>query len=336
MKTVLVTGAAGFIGSNFLKKICLREDVKNRYCFVIADALTYAGFYPTIQNDIEENKHLEFVHLDLRDRDKVEELFVKYAFDGVLNFAAESHVDRSILNPNIFVETNVLGTLNLLNESKKIFEKRSRFRFLQVSTDEVYGSLSKNDPAFTETTLLAPNSPYSASKASADFFVRSFFETFKLPTLITRCSNNYGPYQFPEKLIPLMIHNARNEIPLPVYGKGENIRDWIFVDDHNLGVWEVYERGSPGEVYNLGGDSEMINIDIVKMILRHMKKSESLISFVEDRKGHDFRYAMNFSKMEKEFGWRPKVNFEEGLVRTIAWYEENTKWVQSVKEKEKC
>lgn len=320
-KTVLLTGCAGFIGSNFVKTIACRENVKAQYDFVIVDALTYAGRIENIQPELDKYSHLKFYHADIRDSHKMDELFKKYQFAGVLNFAAESHVDRSIESPNIFVETNVLGTLNLLKESLNLYEKNGSFRYLQVSTDEVYGTLQMGDPAFTEENPLSPNSPYSASKASADLLCRSFFETYKLPVVITRCSNNYGPYQVEEKFIPLMIKRALANEPMPIYGTGMNIRDWIYVDDHNEGVWQVFTRGQAGEVYNLGGNSERQNLDVAKMILKHLGKPESLLNFVQDRKGHDFRYAINFSKMQKELGWSPKVRFEEeGLLRTIEHY----------------
>ena len=293
------------------------------------DALTYAGHYPTIQNDIESNGHLSFVEMDLRNNDEVRALFQKIKFSGVIHFAAESHVDNSIKNPNIFVETNVLGTLNLLNAA--IHEGEKGLRFCHVSTDEVYGELTEDEPAFTEEHKIAPNSPYSASKASSDLLVRSYHETFGLDTVTTRCSNNYGPYQFPEKLIPVMIAKAVVNEKLPVYGDGKNIRDWIFVDDHNQGVWDVFTRGKSGEVYNLGGDSEMRNLEVVKTILKVLDKPESLIGFVEDRKGHDWRYAMDFSKASRDFGFKPKVTFEEGIKLTINWYLENQNWVRSVK-----
>lgn len=323
---MLATGCAGFIGANFLKKICVGS--KDR--FVILDALTYAGFYPSIEKDIQDNDNLEFVKADLRDQTKINEIFSRYDFDGVINFAAESHVDRSIENPNIFVETNVIGTLNLLNESLKVFRTKPNFRFLQVSTDEVYGTLDENDPAFVEETPLTPNSPYSASKTSADLMVRSFNETYGLPTVVTRCSNNYGPYQFPEKLIPLMIHNATRDIKLPVYGDGRNIRDWIFVEDHVDGVWAAFEKGKAGEVYNFGGASEKRNIEIVKLLLSKLGKSEELIEYVPDRLGHDWRYAVDFSKAERELDWRPNVTFEKGIDRTVSWYKENQDWVKQV------
>ncbi|NUN07096.1 MAG: dTDP-glucose 4,6-dehydratase [Bdellovibrio sp.] len=320
-QTVLLTGCAGFIGSNFVKTVACREDVKAKYDFVIVDALTYAGRLSNIQAELDKNAHLKFYHLDIRDSQKMHELFQKHQFSGVLNFAAESHVDRSIESPNIFVETNVLGTLNLLKESLSLFEKKGSFKYLQVSTDEVYGTLQMNDPAFTENTPIAPNSPYSASKASADLLCRSFFETFKLPVVITRCSNNYGPLQVEEKFIPLMIKRALANESLPIYGSGMNIRDWIYVDDHNEGVWRAFTSGKAGEVYNFGGDSERQNLDVAKMILKHLGKPESLLNFVQDRKGHDFRYAINFAKAENELNWKPTVKFEEqGLLRTIEYY----------------
>lgn len=322
---ILLTGCAGFIGSNFLKKIAVPN---NDYDFVILDALTYAGHYPTIAGDIEVNEHLSFEKIDIRDNDAVQNLFKANSFSGVIHFAAESHVDNSIKNPNIFVETNVLGTLNLLNASLHFGAKD--LRFCHVSTDEVYGELTEHEPAFTEDHKIAPNSPYSASKAGSDLLVRSYHETFGLDTVMTRCSNNYGPFQFPEKLIPVMIAKAISDEKLPVYGDGKNIRDWIFVDDHNIGVWDVFLKGKKGEVYNLGGDSEKRNLEVVKTILKILNKPESLISFVEDRKGHDWRYAMDFSKAKRDFGFEPQVTFEEGIQKTVDWYLSNQAWVESV------
>ena len=325
---IILTGCAGFIGANFVKNIA---KANSDYDFVIADALTYAGRFETIEPEVDD-QHIQFSRLDLRDAKAVTELFEKVDPAGVIHFAAESHVDRSITNPNIFVETNVLGTLNLLNASLKCFEKLGdSFRFVQVSTDEVYGSLSETDPAFSETTPLDPNSPYSTSKASGDLLVKAYFETYGLAAMITRCSNNYGPYQFPEKLIPLMIDKAKNDHKLPVYGDGKNIRDWIYVDDHNRGIWSVFEKGRAGEVYNFGGDSERRNLQVVETILGHLGKSSDLIEFVEDRKGHDWRYAIDFSKAKEELGWEPTVSFEDGLEKTIAWYNANTPWVEMVK-----
>lgn len=323
-KKVLLTGCAGFIGSNFVKTITTQKNIKDEYDFVILDALTYAGKLENIQPDLDQHSHLSFIKIDIRDQKAINDLFQKQQFSGVMNFAAESHVDRSIENPNVFVETNVLGTLNLLNASLKLFEKNSNFRYLQVSTDEVYGTLSLTDPAFTEKTNMAPNSPYSASKAGGDCLVRSFFETYKMPTIITRCSNNYGAYQYDEKFIPVVIAKALNNQKIPVYGTGNNIRDWIYVDDHNDGIWLAFTKGKNGEVYNLGGNAETQNLDLAKLILSKLGKPESLIEFVTDRKGHDFRYAINFSKATAELGWKPKVTFAEGIDRTINWYKK--KW----------
>ncbi len=331
-QTLIITGAAGFIGSNFIKKIATKSEIAQRYDFAIIDALTYAGRLQTIQEDLDKNNHLSFYKMDLRDGASVQALFEKLQPAGVIHFAAESHVDRSITNPNIFVETNVLGTLNLLNPSLKLAEKNKNFKFVHVSTDEVYGSLTESDPAFTEDTPLAPNSPYSASKASSDLLVRAYVETFKLNACITRCSNNYGPYQFPEKLIPLMTINAMNDRSLPVYGNGRNIRDWIYVDDHNRGVWSVFEKGQMGHIYNFGGQAERRNLDIVKTIVGFLKKPESLIGFVEDRKGHDWRYAMDFSKAKKELGWEPQISFEDGLAKTIQWYQDHPSWVKMIQD----
>ncbi len=331
MKKILLTGCAGFIGSNFVKKIAALE---KDYEFLILDALTYAGHYPTIEEEISNNSHLSFVKADIRDKELIDTLFKKNDFSGVIHFAAESHVDNSISNPNIFVETNVLGTLNLLNASLNF--GRDDIRFCHVSTDEVYGQLSETEPAFTEEHKINPSSPYSASKASSDLLVMSYFETYKLDSVITRCSNNYGPFQFPEKLIPVMIAKALASEKLPVYGDGQNIRDWIYVDDHNKGVWEVFKKGHSGNAYNLGGDSEIRNIDVVKNILNILEKPEELISFVEDRKGHDWRYAMNFSKANKELGFGPTVTFEEGLKETVSWYLNNQQWVKSVTMDKKC
>lgn len=319
---VLLTGCAGFIGSNFVKKIALKKEIAEKHDFYILDALTYAGKYSHIQKEVESHPHLKFEKADIRDLVKMQEIFNREKFDSVIHFAAESHVDRSILNPNIFVETNVLGTLNLLQESLKLFEKNKNFKFLHISTDEVYGSLQLEDPAFTENHPIAPNSPYSASKASSDLLVRAFFETYQLPAMITRCSNNYGPLQADEKFIPVVIKNALQNNKIPIYGAGMNIRDWIFVDDHNEGVWSVFTKGQPGEVYNLGGQSEMKNLDLAKKILQTLGKPEALIEFVTDRKGHDFRYAMNFSKVQKQLGWVPAHSFDEALKITVGWYKD--------------
>jgi dTDP-glucose 4,6-dehydratase len=333
--TIILTGCAGFIGSNFVNLITLKEDIKSSYNFLIIDALTYAGVYESIKPAIDNNEHLSFKRIDIRDEKAVMNLLEIENISGIIHFAAESHVDNSIKNPNIFVETNVLGTLNLLNLSLslKLKEKNQDFRFLHVSTDEVYGSLTETEPAFTEDHKIAPNSPYSASKASSDLLVRSYNETFGLNTVMTRCSNNYGPFQFPEKLIPVMIAKAKADEKLPVYGEGKNIRDWIYVDDHNEGVWAVFTKGRSGEVYNLGGESEKRNIEVVKEILNLLEKPESLIGYVTDRLGHDWRYAMDISKAQKELNWNPKITFEAGLKQTIDWYTENQKWVSLARSK---
>ena len=328
MKKIIVTGAAGFIGSNFLKRICLSN--VDSYQFLILDALTYAGCMETIEKEVNCESKISFKQVDIRNSLEINKIFYEGNIDGVIHFAAESHVDRSIDNPNIFVETNVLGTLNLLNASLKIFESNADFKFLHVSTDEVYGDLSESDPAFTESTPLHPNSPYSASKASSDMLVQSFWHTYGLPTLMTRCSNNYGPFQFPEKLIPLMISNAMNDKKLPVYGDGSNIRDWIHVHDHVDAIWRVWEKGSFGEVYNIGGKSEVRNLEVVRTILKILNKPESLIEYVKDRLGHDRRYAIDNTKIQKELGWEPNFSFENGLVETVNWYRENQEWLKIV------
>ena len=307
--------------------------IMDEYSFFIIDALTYAGPYINIA-DIIENKgqNFDFQKLDIRNSEAITRLFKEREFFGVINFAAESHVDRSIDNPNIFLETNVLGTLNLLKASLDLYKRTNNedLRFVQISTDEVYGSLKPGEPGFTEKHNLLPNSPYSASKASADLLVRSFFKTYGLPVINTRCSNNYGPRQFPEKLIPLMIHNAKNDIPLPVYGDGKNVRDWIHVDDHNEGVWQAFQKGTPGEIYNFGGNCEYSNILVVEKILEATDKGKNLITFVKDRLGHDFRYAIDHSKAQSELGWEPSIKFEEGLKKTVQWYNENSDWIAEV------
>ena len=325
-RKILLTGCAGFIGSNFVNQVTLRKDIAEKNDFFILDALTYAGNYDHIKKSVESHPHLKFEKADIRDLPKMQEIFGREKFDAVIHFAAESHVDRSITNPNIFVETNVLGTLNLLQESLKLFENNKNFKFLHISTDEVYGSLQLQDPAFTENHPISPNSPYSASKASSDLLVRAFFETYQLPVMITRCSNNYGPLQADEKFIPVVIKNALLNQKIPVYGAGMNIRDWIFVNDHNEGVWSVFTKGQPGEVYNLGGQSELKNIDLAKKILNILGKPENLIEFVTDRKGHDFRYAMNFSKAKKELGWQPQHSFDQALKITVNWYKDH--WIK--------
>lgn len=326
MQTCLITGGCGFIGSNFVHYILSSESDINVINF---DALTYAG---NIQNlaDMHDDRYL-FIRGDIRDINAIENIFKEYDIHTVINFAAESHVDRSILDPSIFIQTNVLGTANLLITAKKYWEKDGYKgkRFIQVSTDEVYGSLGKAG-LFMENTPLAPNSPYSASKAGADMLVRSYYHTFGFPAITTRCSNNYGPYQFPEKLIPLMIHNCMNNKKLPVYGDGMQVRDWLYVEDHCSAIMSVIQKGQLGEVYNIGGNNEKPNIDIVKMILSHFGKSEELIEHVPDRLGHDRRYAIDNTKITTKIGWKPSHTFEDGMKKTIRWYEDNITWLLNI------
>ncbi len=329
MKTILVTGGAGFIGSNFIHFI-MNKDEELRV--INLDKLTYAGNLENIK-DVADKENYAFVKGDICNRELVEYVFSAFKPDCVVNFAAESHVDRSIHNPNIFIETNVAGTANLLNVAKNFWHNDfSGKKFLQVSTDEVYGTLPEDDKnvMFTEETPLQPHSPYSASKTGADCLVQSYFDTFGFPTVITRCSNNYGPYQFPEKLIPLMIQKALKDEKLPVYGDGKNIRDWLFVEDHCDAIWTVLNNGKTGEVYNVGGNNEIQNIVIVKNILDILGKPHSLISYVKDRLGHDRRYAIDASKIKKELGWEPKFTFEEKIKDTVQWYLDNSKWVENV------
>lgn len=321
MKRILVTGGAGFIGSNFIQYMLARYP---QYHIVNLDKLTYAGNLENLR-EIEQLPNYEFVHGDITDRGQVYKV-VGSGVDAIVNFAAESHVDRSIEDPGIFVKVNVEGTQVLLDAAKKFDVER----YLQVSTDEVYGSLGPTG-YFTEETPLAPNSPYSASKAGADLLVRAYYETFKLPALVTRCSNNYGPYQFPEKLIPLMITNALADQPLPVYGDGLNVRDWLYVEDHCRAIDLVLHEGKIGQVYNIGGQNEKTNMQIVKGILQILGKPESLITFVKDRPGHDRRYAIDASKIRKELGWEPKFDFEHGLKKTVDWYLTNRNWWQEIK-----
>ncbi len=321
----LITGGAGFIGSNYLHYVT--DKYKDDY-FVCLDALTYAGNYNNIK-DLEEKDNYKFVKGDITDRSFIDKLFCEEKFDVVINFAAESHVDNSIKNPEIFLTTNIIGTEVLMDASLKYNVKR----YHQISTDEVYGDLPLDRPdlLFTEETPLHTSSPYSTSKASADLLVMAYYRTYGLPVTISRCSNNYGPYQFPEKLIPLTIMKALNNEKIPVYGTGENVRDWIHVHDHNVGVDLIVRNGKVGEVYNLGGHSERHNIDIVKTILKQMGKSEDLITFVEDRKGHDLRYAIDSSKVEKELGWELTYTFEDGIKETIDWYLNNKAWIDDIK-----
>lgn len=335
MKTLLVTGGAGFIGSNFIRMVLGRYP-GNRV--VNLDALTYAGNLENLA-DVSNNPNFVFVKGDIRDRDTVDVVFKRYGVTGVVNFAAESHVDRSIVDPQVFLTTNIVGTQVLLDCAKrhwKIYpedkyskEYTAGVKFLQVSTDEVYGALGKTG-RFTETMPLLPNSPYSASKAGADLLVRSYHETFGLPVNITRCSNNYGPYQFPEKLIPLMIRNCLAGKSLPVYGDGLQVRDWLHVADHCSAIDTVIRKGKAGEVYNIGGNNEKANIEIVRLIVKTLGKSENLISHVKDRPGHDRRYAINTTKITTKLGWKPEYTFERGMEETIAWYVEHRKWMEHV------
>ncbi|MEG1952676.1 MAG: dTDP-glucose 4,6-dehydratase [Hydrogenoanaerobacterium sp.] len=334
MKTILVTGGAGFIGSNFVSYMLKTHDYK----IINLDALTYAGNLENLA-DLQDNPNYRFIKGDIRDAVIVNDIFDKYNIDYVVHFAAESHVDRSITDPQVFVTTNVLGTQVLLDAAKNHWklhpedkhnrEYKAGVKFVHVSTDEVYGALGKTG-MFTETTPLAPNSPYSASKASSDLMVRAYHETFGLPVNITRCSNNYGPYQFPEKLIPLIINNCRNEKPLPVYGDGMQVRDWLHVSDHCSAIDTVLHKGVLGEVYNIGGNNEKANIEIVKLIIKTLSKSESLIQYVADRPGHDRRYAIDNTKITTQLGWSPAYTFEQGMAETIQWYINHQDWMGRV------
>lgn len=366
MKTYLVTGAAGFIGSNFIKYLLYKKYKEEEIKIIVLDLLTYAGNYGTIKDDID-GKRCVFVHGDIRDRELADKLFSENDIDYVVNFAAESHVDRSIANPQLFLETNILGTQNLLDAARRAWVTgkdetgypvwKAGKRFHQVSTDEVYGSLGK-DGFFTENTPLCPHSPYSASKTSADMIVMAYHDTYHMPVSITRCSNNYGPYHFPEKLIPLIINNILEGKQLPVYGKGDNVRDWLYVEDHCKAIDIVVREGKEGEVYNVGGHNEMTNIDIVKLTIKTihdmmaedkelrkiLKKqvkdadgeiaidwiNDSLITFVKDRLGHDQRYAIDPTKIKNDLGWYPETMFAEGIVKTIKWNLDNQEWVKEV------
>ena len=386
MKTYLVTGAAGFIGANYLKYILKKYDGKEDIKVIVADALTYAGNLGTIREELK-NPGVKFEKVDIRDRKEIERVFSENDVDYVVNFAAESHVDRSIENPQIFLETNILGTQNLLENAKKAWTVskgengypvyKDGVKYLQVSTDEVYGSLSKDyekaielviedekvknvvknrtdlktygDKFFTEKTPLDPRSPYSASKAGADHIVLAYGETYKMPITITRCSNNYGPYHFPEKLIPFMIKNVLEGKKLPVYGKGYNVRDWLYVEDHCKGIDLVLREGKEGEIYNIGGFNEEQNINIVKLVIDILKEeitnnekyrkvlktdlgniNYNLITYVQDRLGHDMRYAIDPSKIARDLGWYPETDFETGIRKTVKWYLDNQEWINEV------
>lgn len=334
MKKILITGGAGFIGSHVVRRFVTQYP--NYHIFNL-DALTYAGNLENIK-DIENEPNYTFVKGDIIDENFINDLFAQHQFDGILHLAAESHVDRSIEDPLSFVKTNVIGTMNLLNASRKQWKDNIEGkRFYHISTDEVYGSLGETG-LFTETTSYDPNSPYSASKASSDHFVRAYGETYGLPYVLTNCSNNYGPFHFPEKLIPLFINNIINNKPLPVYGDGNYTRDWLFVKDHAIAIDLVFHEGKNHETYNIGGFNEWKNIDLVKLLCQVMdeklgrEKGESakLITYVKDRPGHDLRYAIDASKINKELGWKPSVTFEQGLEETVNWYLENTEWLKNV------
>ncbi|WP_214858369.1 dTDP-glucose 4,6-dehydratase [Exiguobacterium sp. s191] len=321
---IIVTGGAGFIGSNFVRHMLHTYPT---YKIINLDLLTYAGNKNSLA-DIMDNPNHVFVEGNITDRQLLDQLIQEHDIDGIINFAAESHVDRSILNPEVFVETNIQGTLALLDAARKHNLKK----YVQVSTDEVYGSLGA-EGYFTEDTPLAPNSPYSASKAGADMLVRSYFETYGMDVNITRCSNNYGPFHFPEKLIPLMITNAMDQKELPIYGDGENIRDWLHVTDHCAAIDLVFHNGKSGEVYNVGGHNERTNNQIVDLIVERLNVSSDLVKYVEDRLGHDRRYAIDPAKLETELGWKPKYTFDTGIIETIDWYLANEAWWRPLKEK---
>jgi dTDP-glucose 4,6-dehydratase len=333
-KTIIITGGAGFIGSHVVRLF-----VRNypSYSIINVDKLTYAGNLENLR-DIEDSDNYLFERVDIVNKEEVENLFNKYTVDGVIHLAAESHVDRSITNPNEFIMTNVIGTANLLNAVVKQWKGNSEGKlFYHISTDEVYGSL-ENGGFFTESTSYDPRSPYSASKASSDHLVRAYFNTFKIPVIISNCSNNYGPNQFPEKLIPLAFNNIKNKKPIPVYGKGENIRDWLYVIDHARAIDSIFHKGIQGETYNIGGNNEWKNIDLIRLLCQIMDKklgrkqgeSEKLITFVTDRAGHDLRYAIDSSKLQNNLSWKPSVTFEIGLEKTVEWYLANEKWLNNV------
>lgn len=333
-RTILVTGGAGFIGSHVVR---LFVNTYEQYHIVNLDKLTYAGNLENL-SEVEDKPNYSFEKADITDADQMYEVFAKYRFDGIIHLAAESHVDRSIMDPLAFIRTNILGTMNLLNAALRFWENDFTGKmFYHISTDEVYGSLGA-EGLFTESTAYSPRSPYSASKASSDHLVRAYGHTYKIPVVISNCSNNYGPNQFPEKLIPLTINNIKNRKAIPVYGKGENIRDWLYVEDHARAIDLVFHSGKPNETYNIGGNNEWKNIDLVKALCsildrklgRNKDSSEELISYVKDRAGHDLRYAIDSSKIAKELGWKPLMSFEKGLEKTVDWYLQNENWLSHI------